>query len=67
MVAEALKGHPEILKEFTYIQLRGIIDYEKLKGGMKEWDESNICLIIHVVHFRLLFISNASSLLIRST
>ena len=36
MVAEALKEHPEILKEFTYIQLRGIIDYEKMKGGMKE-------------------------------
>ena len=36
MIADALKGHPEILNEFTYIQLRGIIDYEKMKGGMRE-------------------------------
>ena len=31
MIAEALKEHPEILKEFTYVQLNGIIDYEKMR------------------------------------
>ena len=33
MVAESLKEHAEILNEFTYIQLSGIIDYEKMRGG----------------------------------
>ena len=35
MIKEALVEHPEILEEFTYIRLRGIIDYERKKGGMK--------------------------------
>ena len=31
LIAAALKDYPEILRDFTYIQLRGIIDYESKK------------------------------------